>query len=76
MYRCQTCVSVVLDTAARRCSVCGENFKRHPPKVLGAERRGSDKLTPWDIRAHAPLLDLPKEHLRDSSGRTAGAERG
>jgi hypothetical protein len=76
MYRCQTCVSVVLDTTVRRCSVCGENFKRHPPKVLGAERRGIDKLTAWDIRAHAPLIDLPKEHLRDRSGRTAGAERG
>ena len=88
MYRCPTCVSVLLDSTVRRCPVCGENFKRHPPKVLGAERRGSDKLTSWDIRAHAEanrvlardsetaVIDLPQEHQRDSSGRTAAAERG
>ncbi len=86
MYRCPTCVSVLLDSTVRRCPVCGENFKRHPPKVLGADRRGRDKLTSWDIRAHAEanrviardadtVIDLEQEHQRDRSGRTAGAER-
>jgi hypothetical protein len=70
--------------------VCGENFKRRPPKVLGADRRGRDKLTTWDIKVTSeasrfygqeteleskPVLDLTKEHLRDSSGRTAAHER-
>jgi hypothetical protein len=54
-------------------------------------KRLKDTLTTWDIRAGMeasslyaredrlapePDIDLPKEHLRDSSGRTAGAERG
>ena len=91
MFRCPTCVSVLSDVTVRRCPVCGENFRRHPPKVIGADRRGIDKLTPWDIRMNAdasklswrdakpatkPVIDLPKEHLRDSSGRTAAADRG
>jgi len=91
MYRCPTCVSILTDATVRRCPVCGENFKRRPPAIIGADRRGRDKLTTWDIRAHAdaskvfgsdatrapePDIDLPKEHLRDSSGRTAGAEKG
>ena len=90
MYRCPTCVSIVIDPTVRRCTVCGENFKRRPPKVLGLDRRGKDKMTSWDIRANAeashlygqeamlatkPRVDLPKEHLRDSSGRTAAAEQ-
>ena len=90
MYRCPTCVSVVMDPSVRRCTVCGENFKRRPPTVLGSDRRGKDKLTSWDIRANAeaarqygqeadlatkPAIDLPKEHLHDSSGRTAAVER-
>ena len=90
MYRCPTCVSIVVDPTARRCTVCGENFKRRPPTVLGSDRRGKDKLTSWDIRANAeasrrygqeidlatePSIDLPQEHLRDSSGRTAAVER-
>lgn len=90
MYRCPTCVCVVIDVTQRRCAVCGENFKRHPPAVIGADQRGKHKLTSWDIRASAeasrqyaqettpakPAIDLPKEHLRDSSGRTAAARRG
>jgi hypothetical protein len=69
--------------------VCHENFRRHPPKILGADRRGYNLLTSWDVRANADAskisasapepgvpIDLPKEHLRDSSGRTAAAERG
>jgi hypothetical protein len=93
MFRCPTCVSLLVDPTVRRCPVCGENFKRHPPQVLGASRRVTDQLTSFDIRANAeasklygqasdlatvpePDLDLPQEHLRDSSGRTAGADRG
>ena len=90
MYRCPTCVSLVADPTVRRCRVCGENFRRHPPTVLGADRRGKNKLTTWDIRINAeetrravqesssatrPAIDLTKEHLRDSSGRTAAADR-
>jgi hypothetical protein len=69
--------------------VCGENFKRHRPEIIGLKGRSTDKLTSWDIKANAeasriygqesdtkPVIDLSKEHLRDSSGRTAGAERG
>jgi hypothetical protein len=85
MYRCPTCVSVVADPTVRRCPVCGENFKRHRPEIIGLKGRSTDKLTSWDIKANAEAsrtfgqetaIDLPKEHLRDSSGRTAGAERG
>jgi hypothetical protein len=89
MYRCPTCVSVIADPTVRRCPVCGENFKRRRPEVIGLRGRSTDKLTSWDIRANAeasrqfgqeadvtPVIDLPKEHLRDSSGRTAGAEGG
>ena len=90
MYRCPTCVSVLTDHKVRRCPVCGENFKRRPPAVLGADRRGRDKLTSWDIQvtweagrfygqetelARKPEIDLTKEHLRDSSGRTAAHDR-
>jgi hypothetical protein len=88
MYRCPTCVSVVQDLTVRRCPVCGENFRRRPPAVLGATRRGKGKLTTWDIKASAeasplyaqdepatkPAIDLPKEHLRDRSGRTAAVD--
>lgn len=91
MYRCPTCVSILTDVTVRRCPVCGENLKRHPPAVIGAGSRVRDKLTSWDIRAnadasrtyaqeddlaHEPDLDLTREHLRDSSGRTAAADRG
>ena len=89
MYRCPTYVSVVPDATVRRCPVCGENFKRHRPEIIGLKGRSTDKLTSWDIKANAeasriygqesdtaPVIDLPNEHLRDSSGRTAGAERG
>jgi hypothetical protein len=51
MYRCPTCVSLLVDATVRRCPVCGENFKRRPPTVIGAARRGADKLTSWDIKA-------------------------
>jgi hypothetical protein len=89
MYRCPTCVSVLQDATVRRCPVCHENFKRKPPKILGADRKGLDLVTSWDVRAHADAskiyagqpapavdIDLPREHLRDSSGRTAADERG
>jgi hypothetical protein len=91
MYRCRTCVSIVTDVTVRRCPVCGENFKRHPPAVIGAVGRYKNKLTSFDIRANAeasrlygqdtalvaePDIDLTKEHQRDSSGRTAAAEHG
>jgi len=91
MYRCPTCVSLLVDITVRRCPVCGENLKRHPPAVLGADRRGRDKVTSWDVKAGAdanrwyaqddrlvpePDIDLPKEHLRDSAGRTAAVDRG
>jgi predicted nucleic acid-binding Zn-ribbon protein len=90
MYRCPTCVSVVQDLTVRRCPVCGENFRRRPPAVLGATQRGKDKLTTWDMKASAdasrlyaqesepatkPAIDLTKEHLRDKSGRTAAVDR-
>jgi hypothetical protein len=91
MYRCPTCVSLLSDATVRRCPVCNENFKRHEPVILGADRRGSTMMTSWDIRARADAskilaekaarnaavdVDLPREHLRDNSGRTAAAERG
>ena len=90
MYRCPTCVSILTDIGVRRCPVCGQNLKRHRPTVLGADRRGKDKLTSWDIKvsaeashlhtqehpAHEPDVDLPKEHLRDIAGRTKAADRG
>jgi len=90
MYRCPTCVSIVVDNTVSRCAVCGENFKRHPPAIIGAARR-NEKLTSWDLKANAeasklygqealvapaPDIDLTQEHERDNSGRTAGAERG
>ena len=91
MYRCPTCVSILSDVTVRRCPVCGENLKRHKPTVLGADRRGKDKLTTWDINVSAqasrlyvqhhdaatkPDVDLPKEHLRDIAGRTTATHRG
>jgi hypothetical protein len=89
MYRCPTCVSILADPTVRRCPVCGENFRRHRPTIIGLKGRSTDKLTSWDVKANAEasklyaqesgtaaVVDLPKEHLRDSSGRTAGAERG
>lgn len=90
MYRCPTCVSILTDVTVRRCPVCGENLKRHPPRVMGAGKRLKDKLTTWDIAAGLdasrlyaqeddlapkPDIDLPKEHLRDSSGRTAATDQ-
>jgi hypothetical protein len=91
VYRCPTCVSVLTDATVRRCPVCGENFRRHPPVVLGANRRSKEMLTSWDIRSSSeasklygqetrsatePDIDLPKEHRRDSSGRTAATDHG
>jgi hypothetical protein len=90
MYRCPTCVSILMDPAVRRCPVCGENFKRRRPGVIGAEKRCTDKITSWDIKATSEAsrlyaqetgirtesdIDLRSEHLRDSSGRTAAADR-
>ena len=91
MYRCPTCVSILRDVTVRRCPVCGLNLKRHKPTLLGADRRGKDKLTSWDINvsaqasrlyvqhhapATAPDIDLPREHLRDSAGRTTATNHG
>jgi hypothetical protein len=89
MYRCPTCVSVLVDATVRRCPVCGENLKRHRPTIIGLARRTTNKQTSWDIAATAeasrfyaqetktePDINLPKEHLRDSSGRTAGGRYG
>jgi len=88
MYRCPTCVSILSDLTVRRCPVCGENFKRHPPHVIGSAGRLRDAVTSWDVHAQAdaskvfsnqrgaPDIDLPKEHERDSSGRTAAVEQG
>ena len=71
--------------------MCGVNFKRHPPSVIGADRRGREKLTSWDLKANADAnkiygndqrsaavadIDLVEEHRRDRSGRTAAGDRG
>ncbi|MDQ1467692.1 MAG: hypothetical protein QOH10_2107 [Actinomycetota bacterium] len=72
MYRCPTCVSLLVDATVRRCPVCGENFRRHPPKVLGADRGAGAKLTTWDMRAQSDASKL--SYGRTSSGRTATAE--
>jgi hypothetical protein len=53
MYRCPTCVTIVSDLTVRRCPVCNENFKRHPPKIIGADKRMSASTSTWDRRAHA-----------------------
>ena len=91
MYRCPTCVSILSDATVRRCPVCRQNLKRRKPTLLGADRRGKDKLTSWDINvsaaasrmyvqhhapATAPDIDLPNEHLRDSAGRTTATNHG
>ena len=88
MFRCPTCVSIITDTTVRRCPVCNENFKRHPPKVLGADRKLSASTSSWDLRAHAEagklnprsgngaVIDLSREHLREHSGRTAAVDHG
>jgi hypothetical protein len=52
MYRCPTCVSIVTDVTVRRCPVCNESFKRHPPRVLGTERRQSAGMSTMELRAH------------------------
>jgi hypothetical protein len=89
MYRCPACVSILHDATVRRCPVCGENLKRHPPRVLGSTGKVSQHLTLLDIHAlsdaskvfgrddgNAADIDLNQEHQRDSSGRTAAAEHG
>ena len=91
MYRCPTCISLLHDITVRRCPVCHENLKKRKPMILGADRRGRNLVTSWDIRASADAskidaqtpgrrpavdIDLPREHRRDRSGRTAAAERG
>lgn len=88
MLRCPSCVTIITDTTVRRCPVCRENFKRHPPKVLGADRRMSASTSSWDLRAHAEAgklktrsgngadIDLGWEHLREHSGRTAAVDHG
>ena len=49
MLRCPTCVTIVRDLTVRRCPVCNENFKRHPPKIIGTDRRMSASTSSWDI---------------------------
>ena len=84
MYRCPTCVSVLTDATVRRCPVCRQSFKRTKPTIIGLQGRCKDQLTSWDLRATIDAgrmygqdehLDLPAEHLRDISGRTAAADR-
>jgi hypothetical protein len=58
MYRCPTCVSIVTDTTVRRCPVCNENFKRRPPRVIGADRKMGASTASWDRRAHAEANKL------------------
>jgi len=87
MYRCPTCVSLLVDPTVNRCPTCHTNLKRHKPVVLGGRGGGGERVTSWNMRvdaeasktyAYAPEvdIDLPTEHRRDSSGRTAAAEDG
>ena len=58
MYRCPTCVTIVSDLTVRRCPVCNENFKRRPPKILGADRRMAAGASTWELRAHVDAAKL------------------
>ena len=53
MFRCPTCVTVLEDPHAKRCPVCGENLRRHPPLVLRQSARVSAKLQAIDLRPQA-----------------------
>jgi hypothetical protein len=50
----------VSDLTVRRCPVCNENFKRRPPKIIGADRRMSASTSTWDMRAHAEASKLDR----------------
>jgi len=88
MYRCPTCVSLLVDPKVNRCPTCNANLKRHKPMVLGARGAGGgERVTSWNMRADAEAsktyayapevdIDLPEEHRRDRSGRTAAADNG
>ena len=47
-FRCPTCVGLLVDPTARRCSHCGQNVRRKRPKVLGEESRIGSTLLPID----------------------------
>jgi hypothetical protein len=32
--------------------VCNESFKRHPPRIIGADHRVGADTPSWDRRAH------------------------
>lgn len=36
MFRCPTCIAVLPDPRAHRCTVCGQNLRRRLPKLLGS----------------------------------------
>ncbi len=48
MFRCPTCISVLVEPRARRCETCGQNLRRRPPLVLGDSSKVSSHQMPID----------------------------
>jgi hypothetical protein len=47
-FRCPTCITLLPDPYARKCSTCGQALYRKPPRVLGEENRIGSNLLPID----------------------------
>jgi hypothetical protein len=48
MYRCPTCIAVLVEPRSRRCETCGQNLRRRHPFVLGESERLSARPLPID----------------------------
>jgi hypothetical protein len=48
MFRCPTCIAVLIEPRARRCETCGQNLRRRQPLVLGDAARVSSRHLPID----------------------------
>jgi hypothetical protein len=48
MFRCPTCIAVLVEPRTRRCATCGQNLRRRQPLVLGDTSRVSSIHLPID----------------------------
>jgi hypothetical protein len=69
-FRCPTCVALLIDPYARRCTSCGQALHRRPPRVLGEEHRTGANLLPIDRHMLDRIQGNSKRGIR-RRGRTA-----
>jgi hypothetical protein len=66
MFRCPTCVAILMDATVSRCPSCGTNLRRHRPVELGQANRVTTRMSAVE---HAALES--RAHAARTTGRAA-----